>query len=68
MLCAVIYVDTNGVPRLVGNSEDLTEEQAVARMREMEAKHAKPHKLHYEIVRYTRATKSSVFAERKLSR
>ncbi len=68
MLCAVIYVDTNGVPRLVGGSEDLTEEQAAARMRAMEAKHSKPHKLHYEIVRYTRITKNAVFAERNLSR
>ncbi len=67
MLCAVIYVDTNGVPRLVGNSEDLTHEQATARMEEMETRHAKPHKLHYEIVRYTRATKHAVFAERGIS-
>ncbi len=67
MLCAVIYVDTNGVPRLVGKGEDLAEEQATTLMAAMEAKHSKPHKLHYEIVRYTRATKREVFAERGLS-
>ncbi len=66
-LFAVYLQDTNGHRRLVGDCIDLSLEDAQLRMKSILDKHTKPHKVDYDLIGYTRATKEAVLAEKDIA-
>ncbi len=66
MLFTVYLQDTNGHRRLVGESIDISENDAKLVISNIEASHTKPHKVDYHMVGYTKDTKAAVLREKQI--
>lgn len=63
----VVYFDTNGRGRLVGEPNEFeTETEARSRIEEIEQVHTKPHKVDYEVISYEPEEKYMVLKEKNI--